>query len=126
MAIRLTVSRLRQIIREEASKLIRRPRNRSRRLRESAFGNLNLPQAIQEIIALMHPEEADLDTIRDAIEMGDAEGAMDALLYILGGAEDDPYAGEMASEVTSQISSMASERILSVLSQVEEFSAPPD
>jgi len=122
MAIRLTESRLRQIVREEAAKLTRRPR--SRRLRESS--NLNLPQTIQEIIALVNPHASDLRDIRSYIGMGDAEGAMHILLQILGGAEDDPLAAEMASMASMQIQSMDDDQIIDVLSQVEEFQDTPE
>jgi hypothetical protein len=92
-------------------------------LRESS--NLNLPQTIQEIIALVNPHASDLRNIRSYIGVGDTEGAMDILLQILGGAEDDPLAAEMASMASMQIQSMDDDQIIDVLSQVEEFQDTP-
>lgn len=59
MAIRLTESRLRQIIREETANLTRRPR--SRRLRESQMA---LPDQVDDAIAMSRPPEAVLNRIR--------------------------------------------------------------
>jgi len=65
MAIKLTESRLRQIVREEVANLPRRNRRPSR-LREG----LSLPAQIDDAIAMTSPPEAALERIRDNLASG--------------------------------------------------------